>query len=179
MTMNRVDPPAETPAVPVAELNQAPAEASGPVKFGPVSAEELQDVASLRNQSDPWKSRGETMEETLEAVGKLRPYLQAARGAQGQLLGFVSVERDGPVPGAAYVRNIVVRADLRRHGVGKRLLDHAMNTARDMYRKTITLRVDPSNAAAVALFRSLGFTTVTTVVSKKSGKLRLLMSREL
>jgi len=48
-----------------------------------------------------------------------------------------------------------------------------------MYRKTLALRVDPANAPAVAFYRKGGFTTVATVVSKKSGKLRLLMSREL
>ena len=179
MTMKRVDPPAlDTPAVPLAELNQVPNELDTQLKFGPLGEEELSTVAQLRNQADPWRIRGESPEETLEAVSKLRPFVQAAR-LHGQLVGYVTVERDGPVPGAAYLRNIVVRGDLRRRGVGKRLLEHAMSTARDMYRKTITLRVDPSNSAAVGLFRALGFTTVTTVVSKKSGKLRLLMSREL
>jgi ribosomal-protein-alanine N-acetyltransferase len=48
-----------------------------------------------------------------------------------------------------------------------------------MYRKTLALRVDPANATGVNFYRSMGFTTVATVVSKKSGKLRLLMSREL
>ena len=52
-------------------------------------------------------------------------------------------------------------------------------TARNMFRKTLALRVDPANAVAVSFYRTQGFTTVATVVSKKSGKLRLLMSREL
>ena len=43
----------------------------------------------------------------------------------------------------------------------------------------MALRVDPANAPAVSFYRKNGFTTVATVVSKKSGKLRLLMSREL
>ena len=42
-----------------------------------------------------------------------------------------------------------------------------------------TRRVVLQNADAVAFYRKGGFTTVATVVSKKSGKLRLLMSREL
>ncbi|MCI0672078.1 MAG: GNAT family N-acetyltransferase [Myxococcaceae bacterium] len=178
MTMKRVDPTVDAPAVPMAELNQLPSELVTQLKLAPVSDEELPVVATLRNQSDPWKARGESLEESLEAVGKLRPFMQVAR-LHGQVAGYVTIERDGPVPGAAYLRNIVVRPELRRRGVGKRLLEHALDTARDMYRKTLTLRVDPSNASAVSLFRSLGFTTVTTVVSKKSGKLRLLMSREL
>ena len=64
-------------------------------------------------------------------------------------------------------------------GLGVQLLDKALDAARDMYRKTIALRVDPANAPAVGFYRKAGFTTVATVVSKKSGKLRLLMSREL
>ncbi len=48
-----------------------------------------------------------------------------------------------------------------------------------MNRKTLALRVDPANAPAVNFYRKAGFTTVATVVSKKSGKLRLLMSKEL
>ena len=70
--------------------------------------------------------------------------------------------------------------DRREHAQRARtLLDKALDVARDMYRKTIALRVDPANAPAVGFYRKAGFTTVATVVSKKSGKLRLLMSREL
>ena len=122
--------------------------------------------------------RGETPEETLQALTQLRPFIHVAR-LQSQIVGYVTVERDGPVPGAAYMRNIVVKPELRHRGVGMALLDHALQVARDMYRKTLALRVDPANAPAVTFYRKAGFTTVATVVSKKSGKLRLLMSREL
>jgi ribosomal-protein-alanine N-acetyltransferase len=179
MTNQRVDSPTDTSpvAVPVPELNQL-SDVAAQLKFGAVGDEELPQVASLRAGSDPWKSRGETLEESLQALGQLRPYVQTAR-LHGQLVGYVTVERDGPVPGAAYMRNIVVKPELRRKGVGQALLGHAMDTARDMFRKTIALRVDPANGPAVNFYRTMGFTTVATVVSKKSGKLRLLMSREL
>jgi ribosomal-protein-alanine N-acetyltransferase len=77
------------------------------------------------------------------------------------------------------MRNIVVKPELRRKSLGTLLLNHALGVARDMYRKTLALRVDPANAPAVSFYRHTGFTTVATVVSKKSGKLRLLMSKEL
>ena len=114
----------------------------------------------------------------MEHLTKLRPFIQVSK-VQGHMAGYVTIERDGPVPGAAYMRNIVVKQELRKRGVGKALLDHALATARDMNRKTLALRVDPANAVAVSFYRTGGFTTVATVVSKKSGKLRLLMSREL
>jgi ribosomal-protein-alanine N-acetyltransferase len=95
------------------------------------------------------------------------------------MLGYVTIERDGPVPGAAYLRNIVVKGELRMKGVGGVMLEKGLSVARDMNRKTLALRVDPANSMAVSFYRKNGFTTVATVVSKKSGKLRLLMSREL
>ena len=41
-------------------------------------------------------------------------------------------------------------------GVGMALLDHALGVARDMYRKTLALRVDPANAPAVNFYRQGG-----------------------
>ena len=176
MTMKRVEPGVEVGAMPVPELANPPNDLA--VKFVVPSDEDMGSVASLRASSEPWLSRGETVEDSLKALTALRPFIHVAK-TQNQVVGYVTVERDGPVPGAAYMRNIVVRPELRRRGLGKAVLNQALQVARDMYRKTIALRVDPANAPAVSFYRNEGFTTVATVVSKKSGKLRLLMSREL
>lgn len=178
MTMKQVDKMVEANAIPVLDLAQLPNDLAGALKYALPSDEDMAAVAALRSNSDPWKSRGETPEESLQALTKLRPFIQVAK-LQNQPVGYVTVERDGPVPGAAYMRNIVVKPELRKKGVGTLLLNHAIQTARDMYRKTLALRVDPANDTAVSFYRKAGFTTVATVVSKKSGKLRLLMSREL
>ncbi|MEW5738010.1 MAG: GNAT family N-acetyltransferase [Myxococcota bacterium] len=148
------------------------------VKFGPPTDEDMNVLAQMRCGTDPWKSRGETQAESLEALTKLRPFLSVAR-LNNSNIGYITIERDGPVPGAAYLRNIVVKAELRQKGLGALVLDQGLAMAREMNRKTLALRVDPANAPAVAFYRKNGFTTVATVVSKKSGKLRLLMSREL
>lgn len=177
MTMKQVDAGVEL-SVPVLDLTSLPNDLNSAVKLSQPTDEDMGTVASLRAGSDPWKSRGETREESLQSLTQLRPFLHVAK-LQNQVVGYVTVERDGPVPGAAYMRNIVVRPDLRKRGLGMVLLNHAVKTAQDMYRKTIALRVDPANGPAVSFYRKAGFTTVATVVSKKSGKLRLLMSREL
>lgn len=177
-TMKQVETQTDVAAAPVLDVTKGPNGLTGALKFSGVNDEDLLAVAALRNGSEPWKGRGETSEESLEALTKLRPFIQAAK-VSNDVVGYVTIERDGPVPGAAYMRNIVVKGDLRRRGVGQQLLGHAISTARDMYRKTLALRVDPANAPAVSFYRNAGFTTVATVVSKKSGKLRLLMSREL
>ncbi len=168
----------EAAAPPVLDLKSLPNDLNGAVKFSSGRDEDLTLVSQLRNQSEPWKARRESAEDSLQAISKLGPFVQVAK-LQNHLIGYVTVERDGPVPGAAYMRNIVVKAELRRKGVGTLLLDHSIQVARDMHRKTLALRVDPANGPAVAFYRKAGFTTVATVVSKKSGKLRLLMSREL
>jgi ribosomal-protein-alanine N-acetyltransferase len=178
MTMKRVDPGVEVGTMPVPDMANLPNDLAPVVKFSSPTDEDMASAAALRASSEPWKSRGETLDDSLKALSALRPFVHVAK-VQNQVVGYVTVERDGPVPGAAYMRNIVVKPELRRRGLGMAVLNHALQTARDMYRKTIALRVDPANAPAVSFYRTAGFTTVATVVSKKSGKLRLLMSREL
>ncbi len=174
MTDKQLDtPPPAAPPLP------APArDLKAALKFTIPSDEDMNLIAQMRSATDPWKSKGETTAESLEALTKLRPFAQVAR-LDGVLMGYVTIERDGPVPGAAYLRNIVVKSEFRQKGLGATVLEHGLSMARDMNRKTIALRVDPANSAAVNFYRKNGFTTVATVVSKKSGKLRLLMSREL
>lgn len=149
-----------------------------PVKFAQPSDDDMVVLSNLRASSGPWKERGETPAESIEALTKLRPFIQVGKQSQ-HVVGYVTIERDGPVTGAAYMRNIVVKPEVRKRGVGKQLLDRAVAVAREMNRKTLVLRVDPANAAARSFFHNNGFTYVETKVSKKSGKLRLLMSREL
>lgn len=177
MTMKQVEEIKKT-AFPPMEVANLPQDLGAGVKFSLPSDEDMNAVSSLRATSEPWAGRGETVDKSLEALTKLRPFIQVAK-LESQVIGYVTVERDGPVQGAAYMRNIVVKPELRQRKLGTRLLGHAMQTARDMNRRTIALRVDPANGPAVSFYRTNGFTTVATVVSKKSGKLRLLMSREL
>jgi [ribosomal protein S18]-alanine N-acetyltransferase len=174
MTMKRVETPSEpSGTMPVVDEASLPQDLTPLLKYGPLGDDELPLVGMLRAGY-----RGETLEQSLEALRPLRPFVQVVR-LRGQIVGYVTVERDGPVPGAAYLRNIAVKLELRKLGIGTSLLKHAISVSKDMYRKTLALRVDPANATGVNFYRSMGFTTVATVVSKKSGKLRLLMSREL
>jgi len=175
-TTNQVDTSKQT--LPPLDATKLPNDLTGQVKFATPTDEDMGLLAALRSGSVPWKDRNEKVAESLEALTKLRPFIQVGK-FNGSLVGYVTIERDGPVPGAAYMRNIVVTASLQKRGVGTQLLNRSLEVARDMNRKTLALRVDPANAPAVSFYRKAGFTTVATVVSKKSGKLRLLMSREL
>jgi ribosomal-protein-alanine N-acetyltransferase len=175
MTDKQLDMPKASAGPPPVAL---PEDFTGQVKFGPPTDEDMNLLATLRAGSDPWRGRGEGQAESLESLTKLRPFVSVARW-NGGVVGYVTIERDGPVPGAAYLRNIVIKPELRQKGMGALVLEQGLTVARDMNRKTLALRVDPANSPAVSFYRKAGFTTVATVVSKKSGKLRLLMSREL
>ena len=177
MTTKQVEAP-QVPSLPPLDLNSLPADLTGQLKYAIPTDDDMGSLAALRSTSSPWKERGESSTDSLDALTKLRPFVQVAKVASN-LIGYVTIERDGPVPGAAYMRNIVVKPELRRAGLGLHLLNRSLEVARDMNRKTMALRVDPANGPAVSFYRKHGFTTVATVVSKKSGKLRLLMSREL
>ena len=177
MTTRQTETAHPNPPPPI-DVSKLPSDLKGQIKYAVPTDDDMLVLAAMRAGTSPWKERGETPTESMEHLTKLRPFIQVGK-LQGHIAGYVTIERDGPVPGAAYMRNIVVKQELRKRGVGKLLLDHALSTARDMNRKTLALRVDPANAVAVSFYRTGGFTTVATVVSKKSGKLRLLMSREL
>jgi ribosomal-protein-alanine N-acetyltransferase len=177
MTSKQVEPTTTGSGPPVLDPKQLPADLKAQLKFAQPTDEDMNMLAQMRSMSHPWKDRNETTAESLEALTKLRPFAQVAK-LSGAVVGYFTIERDGPVPGAAYLRNIVVKQEVRSKGIGAVMMDKALDTARDMNRKTMALRVDPSSPS-VSFYRKLGFTTVATVVSKKSGKLRLLMSREL
>ena len=84
------------------------------------------------------------------------------------LAGFYSqvLEIDGQVSGyaimsiaasEAHILNLCVHPNVRRLGFGRRLLSSLLSKARDAAAKQVFLEVRPSNAAALALYRSLGF----------------------
>ena len=125
MTMKRVDQAPEKGVPPVLDLAKLPNDFTTTLKFAPMTDEDLAAVASIRAASDPWRSRSETMEQTQQTVSKLRPFVHVSK-YQNHIIGYVTVERDGPVAGAAYMRNIVVKPELRQKGIGTMLLNHAM-----------------------------------------------------
>lgn len=84
------------------------------------------------------------------------------------LAGYTSVvlERNGEVigygimsvaAGEAHLLNICVTKDLRRHGIGQRLLQYLLARAKSFAADRIFLEVRPSNYAALGLYDKMGF----------------------
>lgn len=79
----------------------------------------------------------------------------------GQVVGNVSLQR-AATPGHWLVANVAVHPAHRRRGIGRHLTHAALEFIRRQGGRYAALQVDDDNAAAVELYRGLGFVHVTT-----------------
>ncbi len=81
---------------------------------------------------------------------------------EGELLGYVMLHQSIPVPSHEHVLDINGLAVDPRHqgrGLGRRLVETALNEARARGVRKVALRVLGPNASARALYESCGFVT--------------------
>jgi len=76
----------------------------------------------------------------------------------GEIVGRLSVARD-PHPASFHVADLglMVVASHRRRGIGRALLQHAVEWASESRVRKLELHVFPHNAPAIALYESFGF----------------------
>lgn len=101
-------------------------------------------------------------------VAEERRYLKAIRRhphaavfvaeSKGEIVGRLSVARD-PHPASHHVADLglMVAASHRRQGVGRALLDRAVEWGTGARVRKLELHVFPHNAPAIALYESFGF----------------------
>lgn len=119
----------------------------------PMQERHLDDLARLEQIcfSQPW-SRASLLEEIENPTAV---FLVAEE--DGRTLGYAGMH---VVCGEGYIDNIAVFPEARRKGVARQLLDSLIKWLREQEGVFLTLEVRPSNAAAVSLYRSLGFQEV-------------------
>jgi ribosomal-protein-alanine N-acetyltransferase len=115
--------------------------------------EDLDAVAALEAASftNPWTR--EMLARELEPPTAARVYVLRAHSVRVAAFCSCWVLVD-----ELHVNTIAVRDDLRRQGLGRRLMECVLDAA---YREGVTratLEVRESNTAALALYRALGFT---------------------
>jgi RimJ/RimL family protein N-acetyltransferase len=105
-----------------------------------------------------WRTQGEERR-FLRAVRRYSDAAVFVAEADGaEIVGRLSLARD-PHPASRHVADLglMVAADFRRRGVGRALLEQAVDWARQAGIRKLELHVFPHNDAAVALYERFGF----------------------
>jgi len=124
--------------------------------FGALAPTDAARCAELEAQlfagDDPWPPEAFVR----ELAAKHNHYV-AARD-DGLLVGYAGIARLGHIPPFDYeVHTVGVDPAYRGRGIGRRLLGELLDFAGDA---SVYLEVRTDNEAAIALYRSAGFTTV-------------------
>lgn len=114
--------------------------------------DDVDDISAIERHafSDPWSAG------SFRALfgNPLVHFAVAEDAISGRVLGYVV---SWYVADEAEIANLAVANDVRRAGVGARLLDHALDIARARRSQVVFLEVRESNAGARALYASRGF----------------------
>lgn len=88
------------------------------------------------------------------ACGKYLPYASFA-AMEPELAGFILTSETAPSEG--HIVQIAVTPEVRRAGIGKRLVQAAINALYESGYKKVSLNVTESNIPAIKLYEKLGF----------------------
>ena len=129
---------------------------SEPVTIGRLTAADAARCAQLETLlfpgDDPWPKAAFVRE-----LAATHNHYVAARSAE-TLVGYGGISRLGRTPPFEYeVHTIGVDPAYQGRGIGRRLLDALLNFAGNA---VVHLEVRTDNAAAIGLYRSVGFTAV-------------------
>lgn len=118
----------------------------------PLTAADLGQVISIERASYPYPWTKGIFEDCLK-VG----YSCFGGMIDGQLVAYEVHNRGAD---EAHLLNLCVHPEFRSLGLGRLLLQHAIDHARAMGCMVMFLEVRPSNAAAIQLYREAGFDVV-------------------
>jgi ribosomal-protein-alanine N-acetyltransferase len=123
----------------------------------PLAEDDSHSLAGLHHEdfARPWS------EEEFSALlgqGAVFGFKASGTGRRpGRIAGFVLARH---AAGEAEILTIAVARSLRRSGIGRGLMDAVLRRLHHERTESVFLEVDESNAAAIALYRRLGFREV-------------------
>lgn len=126
------------------------------------TAEDLPAIVDIERQcfSHPWSVRH--FRDALRNAPRSRILLlRAPFDASDAGRGIRAYSVVQAVADEMHVHNLAVEPDHRRHGLGRRLMELALDWGRRRGARRAFLEVRPTNAPALALYGSLGFRTVS------------------
>jgi ribosomal-protein-alanine N-acetyltransferase len=121
--------------------------------FTPMRIEDLDAVMEIERCSfrEPW-SAGLFLHELRIPFSKT--VLARTQNGSGHVLGYICRWRVGD---EVHILNLAVLPQERKNGVGRALVELVLREADEHNARLITLEVRRENAAALALYRGLGF----------------------
>jgi ribosomal-protein-alanine N-acetyltransferase len=124
---------------------------AGDCRIRPAHSADLPRLARLEEECfpDPWSEDG--FRELLAATGGL---VLVAEDNRGEVVGYLAVRR---VLDESEILNLAVAPPLRRRGIGRALLEGALEELRLHAISQVYLEVRESNLAAQRLYGGLGF----------------------
>ena len=133
-----------------------------------MTRDDVVSVGTLYFVSYPPGVAGETVDDAIADVlaamagdyGRLRSDASSVAVAAGVVVAAVQVVDDPPWPDVQpgpFVIDLFTHPAHRGQGIARALLSRAMHACADAGCTAIGLRVESTNTAAVALYRSLGF----------------------
>jgi len=125
------------------------------VNIVPMTADHLEELERLEKIcfSRPWSRK--MLAEELE--NQCAAFLVAEDPATKEVVGYAGLL---VMADEGYITNVAVFPEYRRRGVAGQIIQVFDNFARGNRLAFLTLEVRPSNAAAIALYRSFGFEEV-------------------
>lgn len=119
------------------------------------------------------------------SLGNFRDSLHAGysawvREADGEVIGYYVMMA---AAGEAHLLNLTIAPNWRRHGLGRDLLEHCLERARDHHAENLFLEVRVSNTGAIALYHDSGFVDLAVrqayYPAREGREDALIMKREL
>lgn len=115
--------------------------------------DEVYETEKLCFPSDPWPKSAFSD----DATNPLVSYVLAKDG--DKVAGYVAMYT---IFEAADISNVAVRPEYRRQGIARKLLNLALDAAKERGVMLVSLEVRENNFAAITLYESLGFRYVAT-----------------
>ena len=111
------------------------------------------------------KARPLTMDQLMELTGAGSTFVLVCTNEETEIIGMLSlVILKIPTGSKAWIEDVVVDTNARGKGLGKALMDYALEKARKLGVKSIDLTSRPSREGANILYQSLGYKTRETNV---------------
>jgi ribosomal protein S18 acetylase RimI-like enzyme len=121
------------------------------------SAEVLTSINQLLPQLS-LNAQGISMDRLLELVESDNTIIFLGTHKDGQILGMLSlIVMKIPTGNKAWIEDVVVDSKARGQGLGKALMNHALEEAKKREVKSIDLTSRPTREAANLLYQSLGY----------------------